>query len=71
MCSSLLQLAVGSRDLSQAENEIIFCKAEQIHKMATYFTQNDNFLCPKAMNLSPLLGPFCGSEFWGFCLLKI
>ena len=46
MCSSLLQLAVGSRDLSQAENETISCKAEQIHKMATYFTQNDNFLHP-------------------------
>ena len=25
----------------------------------------------KAMKLSPLLRPFCGSEFWGFSLLKI
>jgi hypothetical protein len=25
----------------------------------------------KAMKSSPLLGPFCGSEFWGFSLLKI
>ena len=25
----------------------------------------------KAMKSSPLLGPFCGSEFWGFFLLKI
>ena len=25
----------------------------------------------KAMISSPLLGPFCGSEFWGFSLLKI
>ena len=25
----------------------------------------------KAMKSSPLLGPFCGSEFWGYCLLKI
>ena len=25
----------------------------------------------KAMKSSPLLRPFCGSEFWGFCLLKI
>jgi hypothetical protein len=24
----------------------------------------------KAMKSSPLLGPFCGSEFWGFSLLK-
>jgi hypothetical protein len=23
----------------------------------------------KAMKSSPLLGPFCGSEFWGFSLL--
>ena len=26
---------------------------------------------PKAMKSSPLLGPFCGSEFWGFSLMKI
>ena len=25
----------------------------------------------KAIKSSPLLGPFCGSEFWGFSLLKI
>jgi hypothetical protein len=25
----------------------------------------------KAKKSSPLLGPFCGSEFWGFSLLKI
>ena len=25
----------------------------------------------KAMKSSPLLGPFFGSEFWGFSLLKI
>jgi hypothetical protein len=25
----------------------------------------------KAMKSSPLLGPFCGSEFWRFSLLKI
>ena len=25
----------------------------------------------KAMKSSPLLGTFCGSEFWGFSLLKI
>ena len=25
----------------------------------------------KVMKSSPLLGPFCGSEFWGFSLLKI
>ena len=25
----------------------------------------------KAMKTNPLLGPFCGSEFWGFSLLKI
>ena len=33
MSFSFLQLAVGSRDLSQAEKEITLCKAEQIHKM--------------------------------------
>ena len=33
MSFSFLQLAVRSRDLSQAEKEITLCKAEQIHKM--------------------------------------
>ena len=36
MCSSLLQLAPGLRDSSQAEKRITamyLCKAEQIHKM--------------------------------------
>ena len=31
----------------------------------------DNVAIGKAMKSSPLLGPFCGSEFWGFSLLKI
>ena len=46
MFSSFLQLAVGSRDLSQDETEISLGKAEQVHKMSTFFTQNDNFLNP-------------------------
>ena len=46
MSFSFLQLAVGSRDLSQAEKEITLCKAEQIHEMTTIFTQNGNFLHP-------------------------
>ena len=33
MCSSLLQLAPGSRDLYQAEKRQLFCKDEKIHKM--------------------------------------
>ena len=46
MCSSLLQLAVVSRDLSQAQKLITVCKAEQIHKMRVIFTQKENFLLP-------------------------
>ena len=42
MSSSFWLLSVGSRDLSQAEKEITACKDEQIHKMTTIFTQNDN-----------------------------
>ena len=42
ICSSLLQLASGSRDLSQAEKLITFMQAEQIQKMTTLFIQ-DNF----------------------------
>jgi hypothetical protein len=44
MSSGFLQLAVRSRDLSHAEKEIIVIKAEQIHKITTIFTENDNFL---------------------------
>ena len=32
--------AVGSKDVSQAEKEIIVCQAEQIHKMTSIRTQN-------------------------------
>ena len=32
------------------------------------FLNSDDF---KTIKSSPLLGPFCGSEFWGFSLLKI
>ena len=37
---SIFDLAVGSRDLSQAEEEITACKAEQIQKMTIIFTKN-------------------------------
>ena len=42
MSSSFWLLALGPRDLSQAEKEIIDCYTEQIHKMIVIFTQNDN-----------------------------
>ena len=42
MSSSFWLLGVESRDFSQAEEERTACKAEQIHKMTTTFTQNDN-----------------------------
>ena len=37
--SSFWLLEVKSRDFSYAEKERIACKAEQIHKMTTIFTQ--------------------------------
>ena len=43
MCSKKKSLALESHNLSRAEKEITACKAEQIHKMTTIFTQNDNF----------------------------
>ena len=43
MCLNFELLADESCDLSQAEKEIAVVTAEQIHKMATIFTQNDNF----------------------------
>ena len=47
MYSIFWLLGVESRDFYEAEKERTACKAEQIHKMTTIFTQNDN------------LGPFC------------
>ena len=38
-CFGLLQ--VDSRDFSQAEKERTVCKAGQIHKMTTIFTEKD------------------------------
>ena len=40
MSSSFWLLGVESRDFSHAEKERTACKAEQIHKMTTIFTQN-------------------------------
>ena len=42
MCSSFWLLGVESSDIFQAEKERTVCKAEQIHKLTTIFTQNDN-----------------------------
>ena len=41
MPSSFWLLGVESRDFSQAEKDRTACKAEQIHKMTTIFTEND------------------------------
>ena len=46
MCSSLLELAPGLRDLSQAEKKITVVKPEQTQKVTTIFTQNHNFVHP-------------------------
>ena len=56
MCSSFLQFTVESRDFFKAEKRvtIALCKAEQIHKVTTIFTQNDNFVHP---------GQFCVSFY--------
>ena len=40
MSSSFWLLGVKSRDFSQAEKERTACKAKQIHKVTTVFTQN-------------------------------
>ena len=41
ICGGLLPLLVESLDFSQAEKKRTACKAEQIHKMTTIFTQHD------------------------------
>ena len=40
MSSSFWLLGVESRDFSHAEKERTACKADQIHKLTTIFTQN-------------------------------
>ena len=57
MSSSFWLLRVESRDFSQAEKERIACKAEQIHKMTTIFTQKDN-LGPFWVNIGVILWIF-------------
>ena len=42
MYSSFCLLQVESHDFSQTEKERSAGKAEQIHKMTTFFTQKDN-----------------------------
>ena len=42
MSASFWLLAVGSPDLTQVEKERDAYKVEQIHKMATNFTQNQD-----------------------------
>ena len=49
MCSSWLQLASGSRDLSHVEKSIPVTKSwanSQIHKITTIVTKNDNYVHP-------------------------
>ena len=48
MFSKILQLAVGSRDLSQAEKKIVFT-SWATHKMATIFVQNDQLFPHKTI----------------------
>ena len=42
MSSSFWLLGVESHDFSQAVKERTACKADQIHKMTTIFTEKDN-----------------------------
>ena len=55
ICGNLILLQVDSRDFFQAEKERTPCKAEQIHKMPTFFNQNGpkliDLLLRKARNL--------------------
>ena len=44
MSSNFWLLGVESHDFSHAEKDRKACKAEQIHKMTTIFTQNDHRL---------------------------
>ena len=42
-----------------------------LQEFVDLFCTNQTVHAIKAMKSSPLLGQFCGSEFWGFSLLKI
>ena len=52
---------------------VFFCKAKEAIEVieASDVIISVEVIEAKAMKSSPLLGPFCGSEFWGFSLLKI
>jgi hypothetical protein len=43
ICSIIWLLAPGSCDLSQAKKKVTVGEEEQIKKITTIFTQNDNF----------------------------
>ena len=54
MCSSLLQLNVGSRDLSQVRIKGMLCQAEQIKKITLKIVldeQSCHFECKQFANL--------------------
>ena len=63
MSSTFWLLLVESRDFSQAEKERTACKAEQIRKMTTIFTQH-------RPRLSCKFAQFC-KQFFFFSLRKI
>ena len=52
MSSKILQLNVGSRDLSQAEKEITACKPEQIHKLSKNSCHFKNLLIAQSRHQS-------------------
>ena len=60
MSSSFWLLQVESHDFSQAEKERTACKAEQIHKMTTFFTQKDNLGSFWVIVLYSIHLSFCG-----------
>jgi hypothetical protein len=49
------------------KKSVIYFKGSRLKRLSVSNFKGINF----NSNCSPLLGPFCGSEFWGFSLLKI
>ena len=54
--------------------KVLIRKEVKLYTLLNFFAEVGGYLgllLGKAMKSSPLLGPFYGSEFWGFSLLKI
>ena len=70
-----LMMSSSAASTAKANNSSSNCHNDAATNNRLMFTigsyEDSRFVSLKAMKSSLLLGPFCGSEFWEFSLLKI